>query len=174
MNRLETGASRLPRQSYEQRQLFRDRLDAQLHQELQLVTRLIGLHSGDDGDFRPLRFRPVGPVNRLNERLDIATLPVPHLSTHGASVADVKDGVVREALAQGLDVLEPLLVEAIGEVTMPVVVDLVAQEDDPLVVAENPGAVVRRLARTKIDDGETDAVEILALAVANRRVRENA
>jgi hypothetical protein len=37
---------------------------------------------------------------------------------------------------------------------LPVVVDLVAEKDDLLVLAEHPRAVVGRLARTKVDDGE--------------------
>ena len=55
---------------------------------------------------------------------------------------------------------------------MLVVVDLVAEEDRLFVIAEDPGAVVRRLARAEVDHSERDVVEGHALAVADRRVRE--
>ena len=88
-------------------------------------------------------------------------------------MTDVEDGVAGKARAQLLDVLEPLLVEPVTEEAVPVVVDLVAEEDDPLVRAEDPRAVMGRLARPEIDDGELDAIERHALAVADRRVRED-
>ena len=67
-----------------------------------------------------------------------------------------------EAFSQHLDVGEPLLVVCVGEVAVLVVVDLVAEKDDAFVVAEDPGAVVRGLARAEIDHREARVVEAYA------------
>jgi hypothetical protein len=48
-------------------------------------------------------------------------------------VTDVEDGVAVKARPQLVDVCEPLLVEAVSEEAMPVVVDLISEEDDALV-----------------------------------------
>ena len=56
---------------------------------------------------------------------------------------------------------------------MLVVVDLVAEEDRLRFIAEDPWAVMRRLARAEVDDGERYVVEGHALAVSDRGVRED-
>ena len=106
--------------------------------------------------------------------LDVLVLPIPHVTSYRATVAKVEDGIRRETCAQVLDVREPLPVEAVGQVAVAVVVDLIAEEDDLLVVTEHPRAVVRRLARPEIDDCEGDVVERDTLAVSDRCVREDA
>ena len=63
----------------QQPELGRDRLDAQLHQELQLVGRLVPLHAPDDRGLRPLGIGPVGVRDGLDEELDVPALPIPHL-----------------------------------------------------------------------------------------------
>ena len=49
---------------------------------------------------------------------------------------NVEHGVAREALAERLDIREPAPVKAVGEKAVPVVVDLVAEEDHAFVAAE--------------------------------------
>src|SRR5262245_51522248 len=86
----------------QQPELGRDRLDAQLHQELQLVRRLVLLHPADNGGLRPLRLGPVGVRDGLDEELDVAALPIPHLRPDRSSVTDVEDGILGEARAERL------------------------------------------------------------------------
>ena len=113
-----------------------------------------------------LGLRPVGVRDDVEEELDVPALPVPHLTTDRAAMTDVEDGLCGEAGSQLLDVRQPLGVEAVREVAVAVVVDLVAEEDDLLVLTQGPRAVVRGLARAEVDDGEGDAVEGQALPVA--------
>src|SRR5918995_6753612 len=47
------------RRPLEESELLGDRFDAELHQELQLIARLVILHSSDDGGLRVVRLRPV-------------------------------------------------------------------------------------------------------------------
>src|SRR5918994_324486 len=162
------------RRPLEESELLGDRFDAELHQELQLIARLVILHSSDDGGLRVVRLRPVRLAYGGDECLDVAALPVPHPGADWPTVTDVECRIVREALAQLRDVREPLAIEAVCEVAVRVVVDLVAEEDDLRVGSEDPGAVVGRLARPEIYDGELNAVEGHALTVADRRVREDA
>ena len=54
------------------------------------------------------------------------------------------------------------------------VIDLVADEDRLLLVAEKPDAVVRRLARPEIPDCEAQISELDPLPVSDRLVRERA
>jgi hypothetical protein len=57
---------------------------------------------------------------------------------------------------------------------MLVAVRLVAEEDGPSVVAEEPDAVVRRLPRPEIDDGEAGVAELQCLLIRDRAVGEDA
>ena len=86
-----------------------------------------------------LRLRPVGRGHGLQKGLDVAALPVEVTETHRAAVTDEEDRVAAETLPAGLDVLKPLLVEAVGEKAVLAAVDLVAEEDDLLVVPRIQG-----------------------------------
>src|SRR5262249_57985404 len=103
---------------------------------------------------------------------DDPRLPAPNAGASGPSWADLENGLRGEALAQHGDVREPLLEVAVGEEAVPVIVDLVAEENR-LAVVEEPWTVVRRFARAEVDDGECDVVERDALTVSDRRVGED-
>src|SRR5262245_7707541 len=77
-------------------ELHRDGLDAELHQDGQVVRGQEALHLGDDTRLRLLRGRPVGVHDRSEEGPDVAALPVPVGRAHRAAVPDVEDGVARE------------------------------------------------------------------------------
>ena len=57
-------------------------------------------------------------------------------------MADVEGRVVWKAFAQLCDVCQPLDVEAVPKEAVPVVVDLVAEENGLRFGSEDPGAVV--------------------------------
>jgi hypothetical protein len=57
-------------------------------------------------------------------------------------VPGLERGVRGQLLPQALEAAEPLVVEAVRQVGVLVAVSLVAEEDGPAVVAEEPGAVV--------------------------------
>jgi hypothetical protein len=135
---------------------------------------LVPLDAVPDRGLGLLRFGPVGVRDGLDEEFDVAALPVPHLMADRTAMADVEDGVVGETRAEPFDVRQPLAVEAVGEVAVPVVVDLVAEKNRRLVVADDPGAVVRRLARAEVDDGELHVVEGHALPIADRGIWKDA
>ena len=61
-----------------------DRFDAERHEELQLVARLVLFHAADNGGFRALRLRPIRRAYGLDEGLDVAALPVPHFRDDGS------------------------------------------------------------------------------------------
>src|SRR5262245_41053578 len=125
-----------------QPELGGDGLDAELHQELELVGRQVLLHPRHDCGVRLLRRRPVGRAHGLQESVDVAALPIEVTEPHRAAVTDEENGVAGESPPQGLDVLEPLLVKAVGQKAVLAAIDLVAEEDNLLVRAEDPGAVV--------------------------------
>ncbi len=75
---------------------------------------------------------------------------------------------------QKLEVAEPLLVEAVGEICVLPVVDLISEEDDPPLVTDEPDAVVRRLPRPEVEHRKADATEMKRLPVRDRTAREGA
>jgi hypothetical protein len=87
-------------------------------------------------------------------------------------VTDEEDGVFGKACPQLLDVRQPLDVEAVGEEAVPVLVDLVAEEDDLLSSPSTHGLSCGD-SPAEIDDRERHR-RGSALAVPNRGVREDA
>jgi hypothetical protein len=118
------------------------RLDRKLHQELQLVRRQEACHPLDDCCTSGVRLRPVGGTDGVEEGLDVLPLPIELLRSHGPAVPGLERGVRGQLLPQALEAAEPLVVEAVRQVGVLVAVSLVAEEDGPAVVAEEPGAVV--------------------------------
>jgi len=88
----------------------------------------------------------VGVRDGLDEELDVAALPIPHLRPDQTTVPDVEHSILGEARAERLDVRQPFGVEAVGEAAVVVVVDVVAEKNRRHVIADDPRAVVRRLA----------------------------
>ena len=101
----------------------------------------------DDGRLRRLRLRPVRLADCVEEGLDVLPLPVEVGRRDLPAVPGVEGGVGRQLLPQPVEMAEPFLVETVAQEGVLVVVDLVADEDRLPVVAEQPHAVVGRLAR---------------------------
>ena len=115
-----------------------DGLDAELHQKLELVGRLVFLHPVDDSRLGAFGLRPVGIGDPVDEQVDVGGAATPTSRDRPARRDRCRRRPPWEACAQRLDVREPFDVEAVGEVAVLTVVDLVAEKDDLLVLAEDP------------------------------------
>src|SRR5260221_614674 len=141
-----------------------------------LAQRTSGKPSGSRGDAPgggPLVSPQSGGGTRREKGPDIPLLPVERRRRHGVAMADVQCRVAGQLGAQPRDVREPLVVEAVSEIAVDAVVDLVPQEDMTKIGPEQPDRVVRRLARAEVAHREFDRAEGKRLAVGDGLVRKD-
>ena len=105
-----------------------DGIDAELHQELELVRGEKARHPLDDRRSGRVRLRPVCVANGVDKGLDVLPVLVEVCRRDGSAVSDVKGCVSGQLPPETLEVGQPLVEETVGEIGVLPVVHLVAEE----------------------------------------------
>ena len=104
-------------------------------------------------------------ANGVDKRLDVLPVGVEVRRRDRSAMSDVKGRVGGQLPPETLEVGQPLVEEAVGEIGVLPVVHLVAEEHRLPLVAEEPDAVMRRLARPEVEHGKACTTELEPLSV---------